>query len=414
MRKYPILLVIADGLGDRKVKALGGKTPLEAADKPNLRELYNSSLIGLMDPIAPGVPAGSDTSHMSILGVNPRLYYGGRGSFEALGAGARLSEGDLAFRGNFATVGPDMIVLDRRAGREIAEADELVKELNESIGEIRGVKVKFYRGTEHRVAVVLSGEGLSDKVTDTDPHSTGAKVLESKPADSTPQSKFTAEVINELTRRIAQVLSASKLNKKRVEAGLPPANVILLRGGSKYREMPKFKQYTGLEAAAVSATALVKGVCSSLGIEVVTPSGATGGIDTDYMAKASAAASLLKGGKDFVLLHVKATDAASHDGLADKKVHAIERIDGIIGHVMNSMGGEIVLAFTGDHSTPVELREHVGDPVPLLIYTPEAIVSDELNDFNERTAKTGSLRLTGLDLLNVLLNYANRASLYGA
>jgi len=95
-------------------------------------------------------------------------------------------------------------------------------------------------------------------------------------------------------------------------------------------------------------------------------------------------------------------------------VHAIERIDGMIGHVMNSMGGEIVLAFTGDHSTPVELREHVGDPVPLLIYTPEAIVSDELNDFNERTAKTGSLRLTGLDLLNVLLNYANRASLYGA
>ncbi|MEM1621145.1 MAG: hypothetical protein QXJ30_04455 [Metallosphaera sp.] len=219
--------------------------------------------------------------------------------------------------------------------------------------------------------------------------------------------------MNTLTRRIYEVLSSSQLNDKRVKEGLPPANIVLLRGASIHTELPKLKDYTGLSGAAVSATALIKGVCKSLGMEVVTPPGATGGIDTDYMAKAEAAAKLLED-HDLVFLHIKATDAASHDGKVSEKVKAIEMIDRSIGRVLDRYGSELVVLFTGDHATPVELREHSGDPVPLMLYVPTNIIPDNVGDFNERQARKGSLKITGLNIIDLLLNYSNRATKYGA
>jgi 2,3-bisphosphoglycerate-independent phosphoglycerate mutase len=413
MRQYKILLVIADGLGDRPTRELNGRTPLEAADKPNLRELVKSSVGGLMDPIAPGVRAGSDTSHLAIFGLDPFKYYRGRGAFEAIGAGAVLEPGDVAFRGNFATVKEDFTVIDRRAGRKIEEADDLVRELNEKVGEIDGVKVMFYHGTEHRVAVVLRGQGLSDKVSDTDPHEVNKRVLESRPLDGTKEAQRTAEILNKLTRRVYEVLSQSELNKLRVSKGLPPANVILLRGASIFEGLPKFKDYTGLNAGAVSATALIKGICKQIGMDVITPPGATGGVDSDLNAKADAAAKMLEE-KDFVFVHVKGTDAASHDGNARAKVDLIERIDRMIGRILDRVGSELVIAFTGDHTTPVEVREHTSDPVPFMLYLPYQANFDGLSDFNEREVKKGSLRIRGLDVTNLLLGYSNRAEKYGA
>ena len=413
MRQYKILLIIADGLGDRPTRELNGRTPLEAADKPNLRELVRSSVGGLMDPIAPGVRAGSDTSHLAIFGLDPFKYYRGRGAFEAIGAGAVLEPGDVAFRGNFATVKEDFTVIDRRAGRKIEEADDLVRELNEKVGEIDGVKVMFYHGTEHRVAVVLRGQGLSDKVSDTDPHEVNKRVLESRPLDGTKEAERTAEVLNKLTRRVYEVLSQSELNKLRVSKGLPPANVILLRGASIFEGLPKFKDYTGLNAGAVSATALIKGICKQLGMDVITPPGATGGVDSDLNAKADVAAKMLEE-KDFVFVHVKGTDAASHDGNARAKVDVIERIDRMIGRILDRVGSELVIAFTGDHTTPVEVKEHTSDPVPFMLYLPFQANFDGLSDFNEREVKKGSLRIRGLDVTNLLLGYSNRAEKYGA
>ncbi len=413
MRQYKVLLIIADGLGDRPTRELNGRTPLEAADKPNLRELIRSSVGGLMDPIAPGVRAGSDTSHLAIFGLDPFKYYRGRGAFEAIGAGAVLEPGDVAFRGNFATVKEDFTVIDRRAGRKIEEADDLVRELNEKVGEIDGVKVMFYHGTEHRVAVVLRGQGLSDKVSDTDPHEVNKRVLESRPLDGTKEAERTAEVLNKLTRRVYEVLSQSELNKLRVSKGLPPANVILLRGASIFEGLPKFKDYTGLNAGAVSATALIKGICKQLGMDVITPPGATGGVDSDLNAKADIAAKMLEE-KDFVFVHVKGTDAASHDGNARAKVDVIERIDRMIGRILDRVGSELVIAFTGDHTTPVEVKEHTSDPVPFMLYLPFQANFDGLSDFNEREVKKGSLRIRGLDVTNLLLGYSNRAEKYGA
>ncbi|AHC51186.1 phosphoglycerate mutase [Sulfolobus acidocaldarius SUSAZ] len=413
MKQYKILFFIADGLGDRPVTKLEHKTPLEAVEKPNIGELLKNSIAGLMDPISPGIVPGSDTSHLAIFGIDPFKYYRGRGAFEAIGAGARLKAGDVAFRGNFATVDSNLTVVDRRAGRKVDEAKELVQELNTKIGEIDGVQVKFYHGTEHRVAVVLSGKGLSDKISDTDPHETGVKVKKSEATEDTREAKITAEVLNKLTNKIYEVLSGSELNKKRIERGELPANIVLLRGAAQYVELPKFYDYTKINAAAVSATALIKGICSQIGMNVVTPKGATGGLDTNYIGKAEEASKLLKE-YDMVFLHLKATDAASHDGNIEGKLYAISMIDKMIGRILDTYGSELIIAITGDHATPVEVKEHTGDPVPFLLYVPYNIVADSVNDFNEKQLHKGSLRIKGLDVINLLLNYSYRYEKFGA
>ncbi len=414
LKKYKILLVIGDGLGDRPVSSLQGKTPLQYASKPNIDKLLKTSLVGLMDPISPGIIPGSDTSHLSIFGVDPFKYYRGRGAFEALGAGAQLKHGDVAFRGNFATV-DNMVVKDRRAGRKLDEGQELVDELNSKISSIDGVKVSFYRGTEHRVAVVLSGEGLSDKVSDTDPHEIGKRVLESKPLDGTSEARRTADVLNKLTLMVNKVLSESTVNAERVRKGDLPANIVLVRGAASYVKLPKLHDYTGLTGVTVAATALIKGICKELGMDVVTPPGATGGIDTNYDSKAKAAIEYLKSDKyDFVFLHIKATDAASHDGKVEEKVKAIENIDHVIGKILDSVGDDMVIAMTGDHATPVEKKEHAGDPVPIFIHVPYQVAYDQVEDFNEVDGKKGSLKIRGMDVMNLLLNYSQRAEKYGA
>ncbi|MEM4912472.1 MAG: 2,3-bisphosphoglycerate-independent phosphoglycerate mutase, partial [Metallosphaera sp.] len=340
MKKYKILFIIADGLGDRKSKQLGDRSPLEVAEKPNIKEILKSSLTGLIDPISPGIVPGSDTSHLAYFGLDPYRSYKGRGVFEALGAGAELDFGDVAFRGNFATVDKDLVVIDRRAGRDLEEAELLIKELNENLKEIDGIKVRFYKGTEHRLAVVLSGRDLSEKVSDTDPHEVGKKVSESKPLDNSIQSIKTSNIINKLTFAIYDILSKSKINEQRISKGKPPANIVLLRGASKYEPLPEFKTYTQLNGAAISATALIKGICKAIGLKVVTPEGATGGLNTNYLAKADAAIDFLKKDYDFVFIHYKATDSASHDGNAKGKVYAIEMIDKAIGYIFDKLGSD--------------------------------------------------------------------------
>ena len=408
-----MVLLVGDGMADRPVKALNGKTPLEAATTPNMDEMARRGLVGPMFVIRPGLPPGSDTAHIALFGLDPFEWYEGRGPFEALGVGAELSRGDVAFRGNFATVreeGGKLIVIDRRAGRiKGEEAEELTKALNENIGRIRDVEVKFYHATEHRLAVVFRGEGLSDKVTDTDPHEVGKPVLEARPLSK--EAEKTAKVMNEVTRRSYEILKDHPINKKREAEGKPPANIVLLRGAGMYRkELPKLRDRYGIKAACVSATALIKGVARAVGMDVYTPPGATGGVDTDYKAKAKEAVKLLRD-YDFVFVHLKGTDAASHDGNVEAKIKMIEALDYILGYIWDYYP-EAVFAVTADHATPLEVREHTGDPVPYLLYAPQ-IMPNDINEFNERQAIRG-LQIRGYDLLQLMLNYANRAKKYGA
>jgi 2,3-bisphosphoglycerate-independent phosphoglycerate mutase len=402
-----ILLIIADGLGDRPFGLLDGKTPLEAASKPNLNKLAKEGMIGLIDPIMSGIIPGSDTSHLNYLGYDPFKYYTGRGPFEAMGTGLKLRGGDVAFRANFATVDENGVVIDRRAGRIREGTSELARPLNMKIDD---VEIFFKEGTEHRAALVLRGEGITTDVSDNDPHAENKKPNEI--VATTEDGKKTARILNEFYRRSLDILKSQPLNSKRRSEGMKEANAILYRGGGSVPKLPNFNEKYSLKGGYVAAVALVSGICRLVGLKDFTPNGVTGSTDTDVKAKFNSAVEALKE-VDFVLVNVKGTDIAGHDGNGIEKRDFIERIDNALGETVMKARDGLVICFTGDHSTPASVKEHTSDPVPILLSYP-GCRRDGVGEFDEINAKDGYLRLKGNDLMNVLLSSANRAEKYGA
>lgn len=166
--------MIIDGMADRPIESLGGKTPLEAAETPNMDRLASSGINGIMDPIRPGVRAGSDTSHLSILGYDPYSVYTGRGPFEAAGVGLDVRPGDIAFRCNFATADDDLVITDRRAGRIRSGTSQIAEAINSmTLDGFEDVEIIFRESTGHRAVLVLRGPGLGDNVSDADPKTEG-------------------------------------------------------------------------------------------------------------------------------------------------------------------------------------------------------------------------------------------------
>ncbi len=409
MDRRRILLIIFDGLGDRPVKELGSKTPLEAAPKANLDWFANNGMNGLLDPIGPGIRPGSDTSHLALFGYDPLEVYTGRGPFEAAGVGIELQRGDVAFRCNFASVDENRVLTDRRAGRIKDGTDKLAESLDGM--KLGRVKVLFRAGTEHRAVLVLRGKGLSPKVTDTDPHEEGQKIPESKPLE--PKAKATAKALNAFTRRAYDILSEHPVNKARVAKGEAPANMVVARGAGIAPDLPPISEKLGVKAAGIAGVALIKGMFRAVGMDVLEVKGATGGLDTDMVAKAEAALKALET-YDLVVVNVKAADLCGHDGRSADKIKVIERIDQMMGHFKANLPPDVIFAFTADHSTPVAVMDHSGDPVPVTIYG-DGIRVDEVPHFDERSAAHGSLgRIRGRDLMPILLNQANRTEKFGA
>jgi len=409
LEKKRILLLIFDGLGDRPVKELGNKTPLQTASTPNLDWFAANGACGLLDPIGPGIRPGSDTSHLALFGYDPEKVYSGRGPFEAAGVGIDVRPGDVAFRINFATVDQDGKIRDRRAGRLKEGTAELAKALDGQV--IDRVQVFFRAGTEHRASLVLRGKDLSPEVTDTDPHEEGAPVLESQ--GKSPLARHTAHVLNEFTRFAHKALDLHPVNEGRRRAGLRPANMVLARGAGVFPAIPSMEKRWGMRCAGIAGVAIVRGICRSLGMDVLDVPGATGGLDTDMVAKAAAAVNALRE-YDFVAVNVKAPDICGHDGLALEKLKVLERIDAMMGHLRASLGPDTIVALTADHSTPVSLKEHSGDPVPLAVFG-EGVRVDAVTTYDEVAVASGSLgRLRGMDLLPVLFSLANRAEKFGA
>lgn len=399
------ILFIGDGMADRPVAALENRTPLEAARKPNMNEIAKRGISGLMDTIAPGVPPGSDTAHLALLGYDPYEAYTGRGPFEAAGAGIDLRAGDIALRANYATVDDDLVVQDRRAGR-IQDTAQLAKAIEQI--KLPGVQIFFKSTVGHRATIVLRGKGLSHEITDSDPHQTGTKVLQVKPL--TEKAAKTARLLNEFSRESHQVLKYHPLNKERARQGLPQANCLLLRGAGVVPHLTPLQEKFGLKGACVAAAALVKGVCRMAGMEAIDVPGATGGVDTDLNAKCGAVLRALET-NDLVLLHVKGFDEASHDGNALAKVQLIERVDAMLGSLL-AAADFIVLSV--DHTTPVSVREHTGDPVPITI-AGLGVRTDGVASYDERAAARGGLgRIRGKDLLPILVDLMGKGKKFGA
>jgi len=408
------LLVICDGMGDRVEHEFGDETPLGVAKTPNFDRLASSGSVGIMDPIGPGIRPGSDYATTALLGYDPRVCYTGRGGLEAAGAGMTLKLGDVAFRCNFSTVDDNLTVIDRRAGRieagtsEIAEAVRRIRPKG-----VKGLEVDFQATIAHRGVLVLKARGLSRMVSDVDPHETGVKILQSEPLDDSTSAKRTAAAVNDFVMQSFKMLKNHPVNIKRMQEGKLPANIILPRGAGTLPPFTPLRELHGLSVACIAAVSLVKGVCRVAGAELVPVEGATGGLDTNYDGKAYAALKALEN-HDLVILHVKATDVASHDGDFKKKASVIERIDAAVGKILPSLAASSTYVIvTADHSTPISVRDHSGNPVPLLINGP-GVPKSGVSKFSENAASRGNLgRLHGLDLMPMIADYLGKAKKLG-
>ncbi|HJX24052.1 MAG TPA: 2,3-bisphosphoglycerate-independent phosphoglycerate mutase [Candidatus Bathyarchaeia archaeon] len=410
------ILIVGDGMADRPVRILKSKTPLQAAKKKNIDALAKIGISGIMDVISPGVPPGSDTAHLALFGYDPYKVYRGRGAFEALGVGVPLEKGDVAFRCNLATVDSSGRVVDRRAGRiGSAETKELAETLRRA--RIRGypdVRVIVEPATEHRIAVVLKGDGLSSQVSDADPHMVGVQINKVVPRVNTPEAAKTADIVNVLTELYIERLKGHPINKEKMKKGGLQANALLFRGAGELPEIEPLTHSYRLNAAVISGTALIKGVCRSVGIEVVEVDGATGTVDTDVTAKARAAVKALRS-HDLVYVHVKGTDNASHDGVLDQKIHMIERIDEMVGGIVSSVDlDNAIMAITADHTTPIEIREHTGDPVPFTM-AGHGVRTDRVRCFDEVSCAEGGMnRINGVNLFPIMMSFLGRTKKFGA
>lgn len=412
MDQKKIVLLICDGMADRPDKNHNNKTPLEVADKPNMDKIARDGICGIMNTIGYGIPPGSDTAHLALLGYDPYEYYTGRGPFEALGAGLNLSKDDVAFRCNFATAEKKdnkLFITDRRAGRSEFGLKELGSLLNFQIDD---VDVIFKTSSGHRGVLVLRGKNLSERVSDSDPHTEG-EIKEVVPLDSTDSSKRTAEILNKFTKKAYEILNNSEIQNERVKRGMLPANIVIARGAGKMREIPKFSKKYGMRGSGIAGVNLVKGVCRAVGMDVIEVSGATGHVDSNIEGKIDACIKELKEDKhDFILINFKGTDEISHDGNFEGKVKMIERIDKAIGKLLDE-NLNATIALTADHTTSVTLKEHSGDPVPIAIIGD--VRTDEISKFTERECAKGGLGvIKGCDLLNILMDLSRRGKKFGA
>jgi len=409
------ILIIADGMADRPSKELNWKTPLEMAHKPSLNMVAKTGICGIMDIISPGIPPGSDTATLALLGYDALKVYSGRGALEAIGSGLQVLPNDVAFRCNFATVNEKRVVLDRRANR-IAneEATQLAKSLQKVKLKQQRVKFTFKNTIQHRAVLLLHGPKLSIVVSDSDPEKTGVKVSEIKPLNKSSEAKRTAQIVNELMAKFHNILEAHPINKERIKRKMPAANFILCRGAGKIPNVKPLPEIYGIRGACIAAAALVKGVCKVAGMSLIDVKGATGTPQTDFMAKAKATVQALKS-NDFVVLHVKAMDAVSHDGDLKQKIELIEKVDRMVGYILDSADLDTTyVAVTADHTTSCITRDHEGDPVPIAI-TGSQVRRDDVAEFDEKACAKGGLnRIRGMDLMPILMNFLGKSKKFGA
>lgn len=404
-----IVLLVADGMGDRPHPQYENKTPLEVANTPHLDKLASMGVCGIMDPIAPGIRAGSDTAHLALLGYDPYSVYTGRGPFEAMGIGMDIKKGDIAFRCNFATVDENLRVVDRRAGR----IEKGTNKLSEALNGIKIEDVTFFvkESVAHRAALVLRGENLGEKVTDIDPHKEGEKIQEARALDK--KSEKTARLLNEFVKKSYEILKEHPLNKERIKNGKKPANILLVRGGGVAPELENFQKKLKMKSACIVEVGLIKGIGKYIGMDIIEVKGATGGLDTDLSSIADTLIFSLKD-YDFVLCNVKGCDVAGHDGNFKEKVKFIEKIDKMLGYILKYLPEDVYLCFTADHSTPVSVKDHSGDPVPIVIKG-EGVRVDKVKKFDERNAAKGGLgRIRGCNILPILTDLAGVQEKFGA
>ncbi|MEM4312283.1 MAG: alkaline phosphatase family protein [Nitrososphaerales archaeon] len=397
-----ILYVLLDGVGDRADKRLNYLTPLEASFTPNLDFFARNSKAGSVISVKEGIAPESDMAVFNMLGYSFDDYFG-RGIVEALGADMKFENGNLALRGNFATVDDSLNIIDRRVGRNLSnkEGEELVEELKNKL-KLEGVDWELKHTVGHRVVLVIKAkEKLSANISNTDPayeKSKGVsialekieelKVKECKALDKDDSSKRAEKIVNEFTKRAHEILRESSVNKKRKERGFLPANVILLRDASdRVPKLKSIKEKYNLNFACLADMPVELGIAKLTGMKTFKQK-----VGEDYSKIGKRALELLKE-FDGVYVHIKGPDEFGHDGEPLKKKAIIEQIDRkFFGEIREVNLSNNTLIVSADHSTPCQLKVHSDDPVPLIVSN-SLLIRDKVCRFNEREVKKGSLGL---------------------
>ncbi len=403
----PTLLLVIDGLADRPVRALGGRTPLQAADTPTLDRLAREGQCGLADPVAPGVVPDTAAGSLALFGQSPLALK--RGPVEALGAGIRLYPGDIALRGNFATLDGNNQVIDRRAGRIRDQTGKLAKAIDRLPlpGSLAGeVEVRVKAATEHRLAIVLRGEGLSSTIQGSDPGDAAGPgpPLAPRPLDPGDERAVeTARILALFEQKARKVLGKHPVNRARQAKGLPPANIVLTRGAGRIHQLiPLEESGVPLRLTCISGDRTVLGLAELLGAVTVSRDGMTANLDTDLGAKFDAAAEALER-SDLVMVHVKGADIAAHDQRPDLKASFLEKVDCALGEFLEGRSegdqkNHLRVAVAADHATLSESGQHAADPLPVLIWG-TGIEADEVTVFDEPSAPAGKLQQFPLQML---------------
>lgn len=368
MGKMKYIVLVGDGMADRRLKGLGYKTCLQKAHTPNMDRIATEGEVGCVRTIPAGFPPGSDVANLTILGYNPAKYYSGRAPIEAAYRGIELEPGDVVFRCNLVTLefrdrryNNNALMHDYSAGHiSTEEARRLIRDLNNKLGD---EKVSFYPGVSYRHLMVWKKGKV--KMDCTPPHD----ITERKIGGYLPRGDG-AETLRTLMERATEVLESHPVNKKRIQQGLAPANAIWFWGQGRKLCLPGFREVFNLRGAIISAVDLTKGLGVSAGFDVIHVKGATGYLDTNYIGKARAALRALKD-VDIVYLHVEAPDEAGHNGDIDAKIRAIEDFDSkVVGTILDGIKKfeEYSILLLPDHATPIKVRTHTDDPVPFAIY----------------------------------------------
>jgi 2,3-bisphosphoglycerate-independent phosphoglycerate mutase len=408
--------VLLDGCADRPVPELNFTTPLDAAFTPNLDRIASGSLLGNVTTVGKGIAPESDIAVFNMLGYSFGKGYPGRGVIEAVGAGLKLADGDLALRANFASVRGRRIV-DRRAGRDLTqvEAEALADEMNGVA--LAGARLEFKSTVSYRGVLVLrAGRPLSAAISNTDPAyarvggfgaakatSTSDRVMRCVPESKEEGAIRAAELVNEFTAKTLRVLDKSEINRERVRRGQLPANCVLLRdAGDHLPKLQSFEQRYSMKGTALVEMPAEVGIAELLGMKMVRVKDRN-----DMKEKAAIFSAELREGT-VVYVHIKGPDEFGHDGDARGKKKSVESIDRDFFPAAVAHLDEARIAVSCDHATPCTLKMHSADPVPLLI------TSDGKGDgmrFTETNSKRGSLgHLRGSEVLTRVVHGPIRRS----
>jgi len=386
------IIFIIDGAADYPVKELQGKTPLMAANKPNIDSLAKKGKCGLFRTIPKDFNTGSAVANLSVLGYDPLIHFHGRGVLEAAAMGIKLDNNDVAFRCNTLCVENNKLKNHSAGHISNEEGAELIRTIDQQLG---SNKIKFHPGVSYRHLLILKDD-YSEEVECIPPHDhPGEAIADLMVKAKSKEGEETTALLNKLMLDSKPILEKHPVNIERAKQGKDMANMIWPWSPGKKPDMKTFQELYGIKGAAISAVDLVKGLGVYAGFDVINVEGATGLYDTNYEGKADACIKALEN-HDLVYVHVEGIDEAGHEGDLKLKIRCIEDFDKrLLGRVLSKIDDNVRIAILPDHPTPVKIRTHVSDPVPFLICDNKK--ADEVEKLDEFSCKKGSLGLLEKD-----------------